>query len=162
MECFISVSASAKFRDPSQWKPRKPWGAGAHVAFRRRTLCHGRPMGRRAGGHAGGNATPAPHLGVSVLPPQAKTELMPDRLGGDAAFLVIKGFLSEDDIAVLHRLGPTGARKEHDRYEGLEFSHDVWRFEKALKTEDPLLRRKVLGVVLHHRISVHTSTTRAR
>ena len=151
MECFISVSASAKFRTLLSLRVFRGsrGGARADVALRRRTLCHGRPMGRRAGGHAGGNATPAPHLGVSVLPPQAKTELMPDRLGGDAAVLVIKGFLSEDDIAVLHRLGPTGARKEHDRYEGLEFSHDVWRFEKSLKAEDPLLRRKVLGAMLY-------------
>ena len=49
--------------------------------------------------------------------------------------MVLKNLLTDADIATLKKLGPTGVSKEHDRYEGLEFSHTVWRFEKALQTE---------------------------
>ena len=63
--------------------------------------------------------------------------------------MVLKNLLTDADIATLKRLGPSGVSKEHDRYEGLEFSHTVWRFEKALQTEANALYHKVVGAMLY-------------
>ena len=40
-------------------------------------------------------------------------------------------------------------RHPRHRYEGLTFSHDVWRFEKALKLNNPKLYNKVIAAMLH-------------
>ena len=97
------------------------------------------------------SGAPAPHLGVTphVDAKTTSIEIMQDRLGGDAAVMVLKNLLTDADIATLKKLGPTGVSKEHDRYEGLEFSHTVWRFEKALQTEANALYHKVVGAMLY-------------
>jgi hypothetical protein len=95
----------------------------------------------------------ARHLGVSQrdidLGGAQSQELLRDSIGGDASVLILRGLLTEANIATIQAAGPTGSRKEHDRYEGLDFSHQVWRFEKALLTRDADLYSKVLGAMLY-------------
>ena len=90
-------------------------------------------MGRRSKGCrglGGGGAAPLPAPGRAAAAPvivRAKNI--------DQTVVLLRNFLSAEEIATLCRLGPSGQRQEHDRSDELDFHHAVWRCEQQLDAD---------------------------
>ena len=62
----------------------------------------------------------------------------------NATIMILRGFLTEEDVRSLKTLGPKGNFVKQDRTEELNFEHEVWRFEKELEKQGNSLYQKVL------------------
>ena len=65
----------------------------------------------------------------------------------NATIMVLRGFLTPEDITALKTLGPKGEFVKQDRTDELNFEHEVWRFEKELLGQGRGLHEKVLNAM---------------
>mmetsp|Transcript_4188 Transcript_4188/g.7785 ORF Transcript_4188/g.7785 Transcript_4188/m.7785 type:complete len:290 (-) Transcript_4188:276-1145(-) len=80
-------------------------------------------------------------------PKPMKKELMRAK-NINATIMILRNFLSPQDITSIRQCGPTGTLQNHDRSEELDFEHIVYRFETPLKHNNGKLYDRLLDAMV--------------